>query len=155
MSTATTGEGTGHGSVDRVRVTVDPIEIESGAVVTSKLHDLAVTTAKIDDLAVTTAKINAAAVTTAKLASGAVTGAKLNLGSLEVFQAAGRNGSGAISTSGTAVGDRVIAVLCTTGNTASASLFESTVTVVNEIQQSSASDLSSSRFIFLTLPAAS
>ena len=51
---------------------IQPINIPSGAIDTSKLADSAVTSAKIADSAVTTAKINDGAVTRAKIALGAI-----------------------------------------------------------------------------------
>jgi len=65
----------------------------------------------------------------------------------------GRNGAGACTLTGAAVGDRVIFVTGLTGGSlgnASAS-FESTITVINQIQQSSASDLSTRDYMALLM----
>ena len=137
-------------------------EIADGAVTAAKLAagaggaitDASITSAAFAAGAVNTAALGAAAVATANLAAGAVTAPKLNLAGLKVIQASGVAAAGPVTTTGTAVGDRIIAVLCTSANTASAALFQTTVTVINQIQQSSATDLSASRFIFLLLPAA-
>lgn len=70
----------------------------------------------------------------------------------------GRNGAGAITLAGVAadqtvaVGDRVVSVVnLTTPADASAS-FEAAITVAGQIQQTSASDLSASKFLVYTLP---
>ncbi len=50
------------------------------------------------------------AVTTAKLAAGAVTLPKIGIAGIKCLAAAGKNGAGAVTLTGTAVGDRVVAV---------------------------------------------
>lgn len=70
---------------------------------------------------------------------------------------AGRNGAGACTATGAAVGDRVIGVA---GLTAGAlgdvqASFEATITVVNQIQQSSASNLSANAYLVFLAPAVS
>lgn len=123
----------------------------------TELADLAVVTAKIDDLAVTAGKIAAGAVTTAKILAGNVTLPKISFSGIKVYRFDGKNGTGAITLTGAVVGDRVIAifgVVSATGVTvATPANFESTITVNDQIQQSSASDLSGNDYIVLLAPA--
>jgi phage terminase large subunit-like protein len=66
--------------------------------------------------------------------------------------AAGSNGAGAITVAGAAVGDNVeIVVNLSTPADASAS-FESTVSVAGQVQQTSASNLSGSTYLFCVQP---
>ncbi len=65
----------------------------------------------------------------------------------------GRNLAGAITVTGLAVGDRVVGINSTTDGGSSVALFESTVTVANELQQSSATDLSTKKYTILVIPA--
>jgi hypothetical protein len=69
--------------------------------------------------------------------------------SLKFLSFTGRNGAGAITLTGAAVGDRVCGVNDTTNGGSDAALFESTVTVANQIQQSSATDQSAVKFTIL------
>jgi hypothetical protein len=66
--------------------------------------------------------------------------------------AAGRNGAGSITLTGAKVGDKVAgpgaAYNTTTPGMAAAATFESTITVADQIQQVSASNLSASSFLF-------
>lgn len=76
-----------------------------------------------------------------------------------VLAAAGRNGAGAVTLTGAVVGDRVDVVIGapTAGGALSAAgqaAFESVITVADQIQQSSASNLSSNTYIFVLRPAA-
>lgn len=68
----------------------------------------------------------------------------------KVLTALGKNGTGAVTLTGAVVGDIVENVAGITagslGNAAAS--FESVITVVNQIQQSSASDLSAKAYIF-------
>lgn len=68
----------------------------------------------------------------------------------------GRNGAGACTLTGAAVGDRVVGVAGITAGSLGIvdSSFESTITVINQIQQSSASDLSTKGYLALLMPAA-
>lgn len=66
----------------------------------------------------------------------------------------GRNGAGAITVTGAAVGDTVVGVCNTTDGGSGASAFETTVTVANQIQQSSASDLSTKKYTVVLVTAA-
>lgn len=64
---------------------------------------------------------------------------------------AGKNGTGALALTGTAVGDAVLSVINVTDGGASAdvsSSYETTITVENQIQQSAATDFSTSTLIF-------
>jgi aspartate 1-decarboxylase len=72
---------------------------------------------------------------------------------LKFYSFTGRNGAGAITLTGAAVGDVVIGVagISTVGNAAAS--FEGTITVVNQIQQSSASNLSAVTYTVLLAPA--
>jgi len=79
---------------------------------------------------------------------------------LKVLAGVGNNGAGSITLTGAVVGDRVVAVFGTptAGTGALAPLVvgtdvESEITVVDEIQQSSVSDLSGNTYIFLLAPA--
>lgn len=104
-----------------------------------------------------------ASIATAKLAGGAVTPAKMGtFTAIKCLSAAGKNGKGAIALAGTAVGDRLIAAFGepTAGGALAAvandaATFEQTITVINEIQQTSGANLSGSTYVFLLAPAAS
>lgn len=64
----------------------------------------------------------------------------------------GRNGAGAVTgITGTKVGDKVLMALNLTDDTNDASKFESTITVADEVQQSSATDLSAKKILFFIL----
>lgn len=84
-------------------------------------------------------------------AAGSVTGPKLATGALKKFAFTGHNLAGACTCTGAAVGDRVVGVTNITDGTSAASSFESTITVVNQIQQSAASDLSAKKFDVLLI----
>ncbi len=76
---------------------------------------------------------------------------------LKTYSAAGRNGAGAITVTGTKVGDLVVGALgYVTGTGAitalSNSSFESVVTVADQIQQSSGSNLTANTYVFLVQP---
>jgi len=92
-------------------------------------------------------RLKAGSVTTDRINGSAVTGAKLSSTALKVIGFTGKNGAGACTLTGAAVGDRVLGVVETTAtDAAAAAKFESTITVVNEIQQTDAGDLSSKRY---------
>lgn len=59
----------------------------------------------------------------------------------------GRNGAGAITLTGARVGDKVSALINMTSPADAKANFESVITVDNQIQQSSASDLTASKFL--------
>ena len=100
------------------------------------------------------------AVTTTKLASAAVTLPKIGITGIKCLAAAGKNGSGAVTLTGTAVGDRLLAVFGapTAGGALEVKLpvtdFEAAVTVADQIQQVSAGNLSTKTYVFLLIPAA-
>ncbi len=76
---------------------------------------------------------------------------------LKTYSAAGRNGTGAITVTGTKVGDLVVGALgYVTGTGAITSLsnssFESVVTVADQIQQTTATNLTANTFVFLVQP---
>jgi len=63
----------------------------------------------------------------------------------------GKNGAGAVTLTGAAIGDKVIGAVNLTTPGDAKSLFESTITVANQIQQSSATDLSAAQIQFIIL----
>jgi hypothetical protein len=69
-------------------------------------------------------------------------------GQVVTVVAAGRNGAGAVTATGFKVGDRVVAAINHTDGTDGIASFESVITVVDQIQQSSASNLTSKTFFF-------
>jgi hypothetical protein len=104
----------------------------------------------------------AASIATAKLAAGAVTPAKMGtFTALKCLSAAGRNNVGAIVLAGTIVTDRLVAAfgMATIGGALlpivnDASVFEATVTVAGQIQQTSVANLTGNTYVFLLAPAA-
>ena len=88
----------------------------------------------------------------------AVTAANVRavLTSLKTISFNGKNGAGAISAVGAVVGDKVIDVFgITTGALGSVdTLYETTITVADQIQQVSASDLSTKIYVALLLAVA-
>jgi hypothetical protein len=68
--------------------------------------------------------------------------------------AAGLNGKGAVTVTGTKVGDNVELVLNTAGGASAdaTSSFEATVSVAGQVQQSSASNLSGNYYLFFIQP---
>lgn len=106
-----------------------------------------VTAGKIASGAVTEAKIGTGAVSTTKLASKAATGPKIDEAAFKFAMVTGKNGAGACTMTGAKVGDKVICAISWTGGTDAASLFESTITVADQLQQSSASDLHASVYL--------
>ena len=80
-------------------------------------------------------------------------GLSATLGKVDIISFAGKNGAGACTMTGVKVGD---VVLSATGTVAAdvgdkASLFETAITVNDQIQQSSASDLSTKVYMALIL----
>lgn len=75
----------------------------------------------------------------------------VGLGQMALYAFDGINGAGACTCVGAAIGDIVVSVACYTdaaqGNANSS--FESAITVADEIQQSSASDLSGNDYVVL------
>lgn len=70
---------------------------------------------------------------------------------LKYITAAGRSGAGAITLTGAVVGDRVIGVAgLSTGALGDATAsFETAITVVNQVQQSAAGNLSANNYMFV------
>lgn len=69
-----------------------------------------------------------------------------------VAVAVGSNGAGAITVAGAVVGDTVTAAVNLTTPAVASASFESTVSVAGQVQQTSASNLSGSTFLFLVRP---
>lgn len=98
----------------------------------------------------------AGSITSTQLAAGAVTVGKIGQSVMKPYSASGLASAGAITTTGTKVGDKVLAVI---GFVTSSSVwvglnttnFEATVTVADQIQQTSGA-LSSNTYIFLVQP---
>lgn len=163
------GTGTEERSVDQIdsalTVTVECHRGEA-LVTASQLTGLegatgsssALGTADIADLGVTTAKLAAAAVTTAKLGPAAAALTKLGLTGIKVLRFDGAATAGSITLTGAAVGDRVLACWGTTVSSGVSVVggtdFESVITVVDEIQQSLASDLTGNDYWVILIPAA-
>ena len=118
------------------------VNLRTGNINTGK-----VVAAKIGAEAVETAKIKDANVTTAKLATKAVTGVKLDEAAFKFAMVTGKNGAGACTMTGAKVGDKVICAISWTDGTDAGSVFESTITVADQIQQSSASDLHTKAYL--------
>jgi len=90
------------------------------------------------------------------IANGSVLAGKLGFGAVKPYQAVGRATAGAITVTGVAVGDKVeVALGWVTSTGAVVGLdtthFEATVTVANQIQQSTG-DLSANTYLFLVQP---
>jgi len=111
--------------------------------------DVNLRTGAINTSAVVAAKIASSAVTTAKLNTKAVTGVKLDEAALKFKVFTGKNGAGACTLTGAKVGDKVIGVANITDGSDDAANFETTITVADQIQQSSASNLSAKKFTVL------
>jgi len=104
------------------------------------------------------ASIATAAVTVAKLGAGAATLPKVTFTGIKVLAAAGRNGAGAITLTGAVIGDRVIVAFGapTAGGALAApaaGTWESAITVTDQIQQASASNLTANTYVFTLVPA--
>lgn len=67
--------------------------------------------------------------------------------SLRFFMVTGNNGAGQCTATGTVVGDKVLAAMNLTDATDDNANFEATITVVDKIVQSSASNLSAKKFL--------
>lgn len=78
------------------------------------------------------------------------------LAGIKIMSFDGRNGAGACTAVGAAVGDKVLYVAgLTSGSLGNASAsFESTVTIVDQIQQSSVSDLSTKDYLAILIKVA-
>lgn len=131
-------------------------DIADGSVTTTKLAAGAVTAPALGALAVGTAALADAGVTTAKHAPGSVTGAKMAPTGIKFLGFTGVAAPGPATLTGAQVGDRVIGIIQTDAtDLAAAAKFEATITVANQIQQSSVSDLSTHRYAVFLLPIAS
>jgi hypothetical protein len=88
----------------------------------------------------------------------AVTAANLRavFGKLKMISFDGRNGAGACTATGAVIGDLVLAVFGITGGAlgAAGASFQATITVADQIQQSSASNLSANDYVALLLAVA-
>jgi hypothetical protein len=93
--------------------------------------------------------IGAGELTTAMLANKAVTGPKLDEAALNGLVFTGKNGAGACTLTGAKVGDKVLMLTNLTDASAGKADFESTITVADQIQQSSASNYSAKKFSVL------
>lgn len=82
---------------------------------------------------------------------GKVTAANLDTTALVLTGYSGKNGAGACTLTGAKVGDVVMGVLSITDGGSAAANFEAVITVAGQIQQSSASDLSTKKFSTLLL----
>lgn len=122
--------------------------VESG-LESKHMADGAVGSSQIASGAVTASKLGSSSVSTVKIASDAVTGPKLSPTALKYSGFDGINGAGACALVGSKIGDKVVGVVnLTDGGDASAD-FESTITVVDQIQQSAVGDLSTKKFSVL------
>lgn len=149
----------------QVQLTHDGTAWVQEAISAASLPDDAVTAAKLADGCIDdTAKIAAGVVATADLAAGAATPPKMAFTGIKSGTCVGVAAAGPTTLTGAAVGDRVIAVFkfgdvsdnltVSTASAAANTLFEATITVVDQIQQSSASDLSDNKYVVLLAPAA-
>lgn len=124
---------------------------------TARAADFNVSVGVLGALSVLTTMINTAAIATAKIAAGAVVGTKLAATGIASGSFTGHNNTGACTLTGATVGQRVLALFeidtssAATGVEAS---FESTITVADQIQQSSASNLSAKKYAVILLPVA-
>jgi hypothetical protein len=138
----------------------DPLLVAGTATIaTAYLADDAVTAAKVADGAIDAA---------AKIVGGVVAPTKLVGTGMKAGHFAGRNGAGVCTLTGAAVGDRVlvgwksgdVSDHNTAGEGAATvlssfvALFEATITVADQIQQASATDLSDNKYTVLLIPAA-
>jgi len=109
---------------------------------------------------IATADIEAGAVTTTKIAAGAVTAAKQSTTGIKFFRFDGAAAAGAITLTGAAVGDRVVAILGVVSASgvsvvgAIPSQFEATISVADQIQQTDAGNLSGNDYWVILYPVA-
>ncbi len=90
----------------------------------------------------------AGSVAASQLATDLIVGTKILPAAQKTFVVTGRSGAGACSTgtTGLKVGDKVISVVNLTDATEASADFESTITVADQIQQSSVSNYSAKKF---------
>lgn len=87
-------------------------------------------------------------VTAAKLATGAVTGPKVAAGTFRMLGFTGAAAAGPCTATGVKVGDIVLGLFNVTDDaTVAANTFEATITVADQIQQASASNLSTKKYL--------
>ena len=85
------------------------------------------------------------------IAGSAVTGPKIASAAFLNWVVTGNNGAGACTLTGAKIGDKVLMNVNITDGTLALGDFEATITVVDQIQQSSAVDLSTKKFTVLLL----
>jgi hypothetical protein len=128
---------------------VQTVNIAAGAVTATELATGTVDATQLASGSVTNAKLGAAAVTGTKLAATGIVSGSF----------AGHNNTGACTLTGATVGQRVL-ILARIDDAAGAvtteqsAAFESTITVADQIQQTSASNLSAQKFLVVLMPVA-
>lgn len=135
------------GNITDLRFFGGVTDIGAGSVTTAALAANAVTTAKIASEAVTSAQLGAASVPGTKLSPTGVVAATFN----------GVAAAGPVTLTGATVGQRVFALWQHDAAAlpgAAAALFESTISVANQIQQTSSSDLHTHLYGVILLPVA-
>lgn len=93
--------------------------------------------------------ISTGEVVTAMLATKAVTGVKLDEAALNGLVFTGAAAPGACTLTGAKVGDKVVSLVNITDGTSDKAKFENTITVADQIQQSSSDNLSTKKFSVL------
>ncbi len=97
-------------------------------------------------------ELDTGVVDSAQLAADAVDGPALSASSLRLLAFAGVAAAGPATATGVKVGDTVVGVIdIAAASVSAAASFESTITVNDEIQQSSASDLSLKKYALLVV----
>jgi hypothetical protein len=127
------------GDVPLARLTVDAL---ATTIVTAKIADLR----------------NRKSISVSKIPAGGIGLGKLDPSTSKSGSFTGAAAAGAITLTGAAVGDRVLAVFeidTSSGVVTDKALFESTITVINQIQQVSAANLSAKKYGVILIPAAS
>jgi|SRR6185369_2487932 len=103
--------------------------------------------------------VGTGAIGTTELAAGAATLPKITLTGLKFLRFDGKNGAGAVTLTGAAVGDRVafiLGVVSATGVSVVGTIptqFEATITVTDQIQQADVANLSGNDYWVVLLPA--
>lgn len=93
----------------------------------------------------------AGSIAASQLATDLITGIKILPGALTQKMVTGNNGAGACTATGLKVGDKIIGCMNLTDATDGTAAFEGTVTVADQLQQSSASNYSAKKFIVTVL----
>ena len=162
------GAALGAGVAKSLSATGACIEFVSDGTYWHGVNEMPASTASLADNSVTTGKIAAGAVTTTDILAANVTGAKLVGTGMKVGHFVGAAAAGAITLTNAVIGDRVFVgwksgdasdhntagegSLVTTA--AFVALFEAAITVTDQIQQASASDLSDNKYTVILIPAA-